>query len=248
MPRYKLTIEYDGTPYFGFQAQENNLRTVQETIETAVKRFCGESLRVRVAGRTDTGVHATGQVIHLDLTRDWPADTVRDALNAYLRNDDEPIAVLTSEVVGADFDARYSAKARHYLYRIIDRRGALALDRDRAWHATRPLDVDLMNAAAERLIGTHDFTTFRCARCQAKSPIKTLDRLSVRRDGQLVEVRASARSFLHNQVRSMVGALRSAGEGRISADDVTRVLEARDRKQCPALAPPGGLYLIGVDY
>ncbi|MFZ1892554.1 MAG: tRNA pseudouridine(38-40) synthase TruA [Rhodoplanes sp.] len=245
MPRYKLVIEYDGAPFVGWQVQENGV-SVQAALEAAVAAFCGESISVRGAGRTDAGVHALGQVAHLDLTREWDADTVRDAINAHLKP--HPIAVLSAEIVTATFDARFSALKRHYLYRIVNRRAPLALEAARAWRVARPLDAQAMNAAAQNLVGRHDFTTFRAAECQAKSPVKTLDRLDVERSGEHVRIHASARSFLHHQVRSMVGSLALVGEGKWSPDDLARALEARDRKACGPVAPPDGLYLVGVDY
>jgi tRNA pseudouridine38-40 synthase len=245
MPRYKLTIEYDGAPFVGWQAQENGL-SVQAVLAAAITAFCGEAAEVRGAGRTDAGVHATGQVAHVDLARSWDTDTVRDAINAHLRP--HPVAVLAAEVAAADFDARFSATRRHYRYRIVNRRADLALDRRHAWRIGRPLDAGAMRAAAQRLVGKHDFTTFRAAECQAKSPVKTLDRLDVDRDGEEIFIHASARSFLHTQVRSMVGSLALVGEGRWSGDDLARALNAKDRTACGPVAPPDGLYLVRVDY
>lgn len=250
MPRYRLTIEYDGTPYVGWQFQANG-PSVQGALEDAFLRLAAGRIVVKGAGRTDTGVHATGQVAHVDFPRDWPAEKLMDALNAHLKHAKDgphPIAILAVEIVGEDFDARFSAKARHYLYRIIDRRAPLALERHRAWHVRTRLDVDAMDAAAKRLLGTHDFTTFRAANCQAKSPLKTLDRLDVTRDGDVVEIRASARSFLHNQVRSMVGSLKLVGDGRWTADDLGAALEEADRTACGPVAPAAGLALVKVDY
>ena len=245
MPRYKLVIEYDGAPFVGWQVQDNGV-SVQAAFEAAVAAFCGESVSVRGAGRTDAGVHALGQVAHLDLTREWDADTVRDAINAHLKP--HPIAVLSAEIVAATFDARFSALKRHYLYRIVNRRAPLALEAARAWRVARPLDAEAMHTAAQNLVGRHDFTTFRAAECQAKSPVKTLDRLDVERSGEHVRIHASARSFLHHQVRSMVGSLALVGEGKWSPDDLARALESRNRKACGPVAPPDGLYLVGVDY
>jgi tRNA pseudouridine38-40 synthase len=245
MPRYKLTIEYDGAPFVGWQRQANG-RSVQGAVEAAVARLTGESVILRGAGRTDAGVHALGQVAHLDLARAWTGDKLRDALNAHLRPD--PVAILRAELVADGFDARFSALMRHYRYRIVARRAPLALDRGHAWLVTRRLDAVAMQRAAQRLVGTHDFTTFRSMECQAKSPVRTLERLDVFRRGDAIDVLASARSFLHNQVRSLVGTLKLAGEGKWSADDVQRALEARDRKACGPVAPPDGLYLVGVDY
>jgi tRNA pseudouridine38-40 synthase len=245
MPRYKLTIEYDGTPFVGWQVQDTGL-SVQGLLAAAVEAFCGERVEVRGAGRTDAGVHALGQVAHVDLTRAWDADTVRDAVTAHLRP--HPVAVLAAEAVPATFDARFSAVKRHYRYRIVNRRADLALARARAWRVGKPLDADAMHAAAQRLVGRHDFTTFRHVACQAKSPVKTLDQLDVARDGEHVVITAAARSFLHTQVRSMAGALVAVGEGRWSPDDLSAALAARDRAACAPLAPPEGLYLVRVDY
>ena len=245
MPRYKLTIEYDGTPFVGWQVQDNGA-SVQGAVADAVLAFAGERAAIAGAGRTDAGVHALGQVAHVDLAKDWPPDTVRDALNAHLRP--HPVAVLLAERVADDFDARFSAIRRHYRYRIINRRADLALDVQRAWRVPRPLDASAMQDAAQRLVGRHDFTTFRSTECQAKSPVKTLDRLDVTRHGDEVDVSAVARSFLHNQVRSMVGSLVHVGEGKWSADDLAAALDARDRAACGQVAPPDGLYLMQVDY
>jgi tRNA pseudouridine38-40 synthase len=245
MPRYKLIIEYDGGPFVGWQRQKNG-RTVQEAIEEAITAFSRGRVTLKGAGRTDAGVHALGQVAHVDLAKTWPAETVRDAVNAHLRP--EPISILSVEAVPDDFDARFSARKRHYLYRIVDRRAPLALDRDRAWSVPSRLDADAMHAAAQSLVGKHDFTTFRAAECQAKSPVKTLDRLDVSRHGDEIAVRATARSFLHNQVRSMVGTLKKVGEGRWSAKEVAAALAARDRARSGPVAPAHGLYLVAVDY
>ena len=248
MPRYRLTVEYDGTPYRGWQRQTNG-HSVQAAIETAVHAFCGDEVVLQVAGRTDSGVHAVAQVCHADLTRDWDAHRVREALNAKLFEAGERIVILGAQKVGEEFHARFSAVRRHYLYRIINRRPPLALERNRAWWVKKgEIDVAVMHAAAQVLIGTHDFTTFRAAQCQAKSPVKTLDRLDCTRNGAVIEVRATARSFLHNQVRSMVGSIKLVGEHRWSKDDLKTVLEARDHAACGALAPACGLYLVGVDY
>jgi tRNA pseudouridine38-40 synthase len=245
MPRYKLTIEYDGTPFVGWQVQDNGM-SVQGVVTDAVSAFAGERTIVAGAGRTDAGVHALGQVAHIDLAKDWEADTVRDALNAHLRP--HPVAVLTAEQVADDFDARFSAIKRLYLYRIVNRRADLALDQLRAWRVPRPLDSSAMHKAAQKLVGRHDFTTFRSSECQAKSPVKTLDRLDVARDGDEVRITAMARSFLHNQVRSMVGSLIHVGEGKWSAADLSAALAARDRTACGQVAPPQGLYLVRVEY
>ncbi|MCB1482250.1 MAG: tRNA pseudouridine(38-40) synthase TruA [Rhodobiaceae bacterium] len=245
MPRYKLTIEYDGTPFLGWQMQADG-RTVQGVLAEALKKFSGEGVIPGGAGRTDTGVHALGQVAHVDLEKAWPTDTVRDALNAHLRPD--PVSILSAEIVSDDFDARFSATARHYRYLIVNRRPPLALMANRAWLVHVPLDADAMADAAQVLIGNHDFTTFRAAACQAKSPVKTLDTLTVRRSGETVIIEAKARSFLHHQVRSFAGALKFVGEGKWTKRDLREALEARDRAQCPPLAPSAGLYLVQVDY
>jgi tRNA pseudouridine38-40 synthase len=245
MPRYKLTLEYDGTPFVGWQLQDGQM-SVQGRLAQAIKDFSGEDIVPRGAGRTDAGVHATGQVAHFDLAKDWEVGKVRDALNAQLRP--EPISVLLCERAADDFDARFSAKARHYVYRIIDRRAPLALERNRAWGVFRRLDANAMHDAAQVLVGHHDFTTFRSTECQAASPEKTLDRLDVSRHGEVIRVEASARSFLHNQVRSMVGSLKAVGEGRWTKADLEEALKACDRAACGPVAPPHGLYLVRVDY
>lgn len=247
MPRYRIDLEYDGTPYAGWQRQAGQ-RSVQAAVEQAIAAFCGEQVTIRGAGRTDAGVHAAGQVAHFDLARDWPAERVMGALNAHLAMAGETVAVIASATIPDTFDARFSATARHYLYRIVNRRAPPVLERKRAWHISRRLDAGAMHKAAQALVGKHDFTTFRSVQCQAKSPVKTLDRLDVTRNGELIEIRASARSFLHNQVRSMVGTLAKAGDGSWSAADVRAALEAADRAACGPVAPPEGLYLVKVDY
>ncbi|MFN8831804.1 MAG: tRNA pseudouridine(38-40) synthase TruA [Labrys sp. (in: a-proteobacteria)] len=247
MPRYRLLIEYHGGPYAGWQRQAN-APTVQQAIEEAFEAFCGEPVRLQGAGRTDAGVHASGQVGSVQLTKDWRTDRVRDALNAHLTLREDRIAILSVENVPETFDARFSATGRHYLYRILDRRPPVAIDADRVWHCRKPLDAAAMHDAAQRLLGHHDFTTFRSADCQSESPVKTLRQLDVHRVGAEIHVFAHAKSFLHNQVRSMVGSLRRVGDGSWSADDLVAVLEARDRARCAALAPPHGLYLTKVDY
>lgn len=247
MPRYRLDIEYDGSPYAGWQRQAGQ-PSVQEAIERAIKGFSGQEVTIRGAGRTDAGVHAVGQVAHVDLDKDWPADTVRDAINAHLQMAGETVSVIEAQPAAGDFDARFSALARHYLYRIVNRRARLALDEKRAWWVPKRLDAAMMHSAAQVLVGKHDFTTFRSIQCQAKSPVKTLDRLDVSVDGDVIEVRASARSFLHNQVRSMVGSLKRVGEGAWTATDLQAALQSRDRAACGPVAPPDGLYLMRVDY
>lgn len=244
MARHKLTIEYDGRPFVGWQRQANGM-SVQQALEEAVARIDAPA-RINGAGRTDAGVHATGQVAHVDLAKSWTGDKLRAALNAHLRA--WPVAVLEAEPVAADFDARFSAVKRHYVYRILARRAPPSFSRGLIWHVARRLDADAMHAAAARLLGRHDFTTFRAAECQAHSPVRTLERLDVRRCDETIEIFASARSFLHHQVRSLVGSLEHVGSGKWSADDLEEALLARDRARCGQVAPPDGLYLIGVDY
>jgi tRNA pseudouridine38-40 synthase len=244
MPRYKLIVEYDGRPFAGWQIQADQL-TVQGLLTAAVEALSGDKTLVQGAGRTDAGVHARAQVAHADLTKEWDTDTIRDALNAHLRP--HPIAILAAERAADDFNARTSAIRRHYLYRIINRRADLTLEAGRAWRVPRPLDAAAMHKAAQRLIGKHDFTTFRSTECQAKSPVKTLDILKVERSDEDVYVIAVARSFLHNQVRSMVGSLVPVGEGKWSPDDLAKALEARDRAACGPVAPPDGLDLTKVE-
>jgi tRNA pseudouridine38-40 synthase len=245
MPRYRLTLEYDGGPYNGFQAQADQ-PTVQASVERAVLAFSGEAVRVHAAGRTDTGVHAAGQVAHIDLAKDWRADVVMNALNAHLAG--EPIVVLGAAVAAGDWHARFSATRRRYLYRILNRAAPPALERGKAWHVKRDLDAPAMHAAAQALVGQHDFTTFRDAACQAMTPVKTLDEARVWREGEEVRLAFVARSFLHRQVRSMTGSLAEVGLGRWSAADFRAALEARDRKACGPVAPPQGLCLMAVEY
>jgi tRNA pseudouridine38-40 synthase len=245
MPRYRLDLEYDGGPYKGFQAQ-GALPTVQGSIERAVKAFCGETLRLQAAGRTDTGVHALHQVVHIDLAREWRPEVVRDALNAHLVP--EPIAVTAASLAPEGFHARFSAKARRYLYRIVNRIAPPSLEKGRVWHVKKPLDVAAMGEAALALVGHHDFTTFRDADCQAKTPMKTLDVAEVWREGEEVRLAFAARSFLHRQVRSMTGSLAEVGAGRWTPADLKAALEAADRTACGPVAPAEGLYLAGVEY
>ncbi len=247
MPRFRLTIEYDGTPYVGWQRQDNG-PSVQGAIEKAGPKFCGHAITVKGAGRTDAGVHARGQVAHVDFDKDWNADTVRDALNAHMGKAGERVVILNAEPVSDEFDARFSALTRHYLYRMINRRVPLALDRSRALWVPKPLNADAMHDAAQRLVGRHDFTTFRSSQCQANSPVRTLELMDVTRDGDVVEIRASARSFLHNQIRSFAGTLRMVGEGHWTPDDVAAALTSRDRSNCGPVAGPQGLYFMRVDY
>ena len=245
MPRFRLTLEYDGGPYNGFQAQADQ-PTVQGSLERAVTAFCGETVRVHAAGRTDTGVHATGQVVHIDLSKAWPAETVRNALNAHLRG--EPIVVLDAAVAAEGWHARFTATERRYRYRILNRVSPPGLERGHVWHVKNPLDAEAMHAAAQVLVGLHDFTTFRDVACQAKSPVKTLDVATVARRGDEVVLVFEARSFLHRQVRSMTGSIAEVGLGRWTAADLRAALEARDRKACGQVAPADGLYLTGVSY
>ena len=245
MPRYRIVIEYDGTPFLGWQRQAQGV-SVQGALEDALVRFSGEQAAVRGAGRTDAGVHALGQVAHFDLAKEWDPFRVREALNFHLKP--APVVVLDCTIAGADFDARYSATARHYRYRILNRRAPPALERDRVWWVAVPLDHAAMAGAARHLLGRHDFTTFRAAQCQANSPLRTLDRLEVVRYGEEIVVMASARSFLHNQVRSMVGSLKLVGDGKWRADDLAAALAACDRAACGPVATAAGLYLERVDY
>jgi len=245
MPRYRVILEYDGTPFVGWQMQAQGA-SVQGRLAEAVRAFAGETVSPRGAGRTDAGVHALGQVAHFDLAREWPPDTVRAAVNFHLRPD--PIAVLDCTIVAGSFDARFSALARHYRYRILARPAPPVLDRDRVWWVPQPLVAAAMGEAAQLLVGRHDFTTFRAAACQARSPVKTLDRLEVAPSGAEIVIEASARSFLHNQVRSMVGSLKLVGAGKWSLGDLAAALAARDRAACGPVAPARGLYLARVDY
>ena len=245
MPRYKLLLEYDGGPYNGFQAQAGQ-PSVQSSLERAVAAFCGETPRVHVAGRTDSGVHATGQVAHFEVQKAWPAAVVRNAINAHLVP--EPISVIEATIEADDFHARFSAKGRRYIYRILNRHSPPALDQGRVWHVKAPLNAEAMHTAAQRLIGLHDFTTFRDVRCQAKSPVKTLDEARVWRAGEEIFLEFASRSFLHRQVRSMTGSLVDVGTGRWTADNLQAALQAADRTRCGQVAPAQGLYLTRVEY
>ncbi len=245
MPRYRLLVEYDGRPFNGFQRQAAQ-PSVQGSLERAIAAFSGEEATIHAAGRTDSGVHALGQVAHFDTERAWPARTVREAINAHLGS--EPISVLEAEEADGEFHARFSAKGRRYLYRILNRGAPPALDRGRVWHVKKPLDAETMDAAAQALVGQHDFTTFRDAACQSKSPVKTLDLVRIQRDGEEVRLEFHARSFLHRQVRSMTGTLAEVGAGRWSSTDVAAALAAKDRAACGPVAPAEGLYLAAVEY
>jgi tRNA pseudouridine38-40 synthase len=245
MPRYRLTIEYDGRGLCGWQRQANG-PSVQQALETAVEKFCGERISVFGAGRTDAGVHALAQTAHLDLSREISGEVLRGALNHYLRP--LSISVLGAEIACADFNARLSAVARRYRYRILNRRAPPALDRGRVWHVASPLDAEAMQQGARHLLGRHDFSTFRDSLCQAKSPVKTLDGFAVDRVGDEIQIEARARSFLHRQVRNMVGTLQLVGLGRWSPAVVAAALAARDRRAGGPTAPPDGLYLVEIHY
>lgn len=245
MTRFKLVLEYDGGPFVGWQRQDNG-PSVQQALEEAVLGFCGETVTSHAAGRTDAGVHALGQVVHIDLKREVRPDKLCDALNAHLRP--APVAVLSAEAAAPDFHARYSALRRTYLYRIVNRRAPLALDGGRAWFVPRPLDAEAMHAAAQALVGKHDFSSFRAAECQAKSPVKTLERLDVARLGEEVQIEARAPSFLHRQVRNLVGSLALVGQGKWDRAKLAAVLAAKDRTAAGPAAPAEGLYLVSVDY
>jgi len=245
MPRYRVTLEYAGEGFVGWQRQENGM-SVQQALEEALENLTGEAPRVFAAGRTDAGVHASGQVAHFDLAREWPLKALRDGSNHHLKP--HPAAVLEAREAPPDFDARFSAIRRRYRYRILNRRSPPVLERGRVWFFAKPLDEAAMQAAADRLTGHHDFTSFRSVQCQAKSPVKTLDRLEVWRMGEEIAIEAEARSFLHNQVRILVGTLARVGEGAWTADDVAAALAARDRAAAGLTAPPQGLCLVEVDY
>ena len=243
--RYRLTIEYDGGPFVGWQRQ-NDAASVQGALEAAIEKLSGERVTVTGAGRTDAGVHALGQVAHFDLVKEFDAGKVRDALNHYLRPD--PVVVLDAQVADSEFHARFSATSRHYLFRILNRRAPPALDDGRVWHISPKLDAEAMHAAAQFLVGQHDFTTFRAAECQSNSPVKTLDRLDVSARADEIHIEALARSFLHHQIRSFAGTLKLVGEGKWTPRDVQKALDARDRSACGPVSPPEGLYLVKVDY
>lgn len=245
MSRYRIWIEFDGTPFMGLQRQSHG-PSVQQALEEAIKAITGEDVVVAAAGRTDAGVHALAMQAHFDSERGLDPFRMMEALNARLRP--APIAILDCTIVPDDWHARFSCIGRHYVYRILNRRAAPALERDRCWHIKRPMDHERMHDAAGVLLGSHDFTTFRSVHCQAQSPVKTLDRLDVTRNGDVILVRAAARSFLHHQVRSMVGCLAMVGQGQWTADDLADALEARDRRALGLNAPPQGLYFAGAIY
>jgi tRNA pseudouridine38-40 synthase len=245
MPRYRITIEYDGTPFVGWQEQAEGL-SVQSVLQDAIFKFCGERVVVKGAGRTDSGVHALGQVAHFDLTKDWDPFRVQAALNYHVKP--APISILAAEVAHSEFDARFSATRRHYRYRILTRRAPPALDANRVWWLVHELDSEAMHEAAQGILGRHDFTTFRSAHCQASSALRTLDQLDVTRHGEEIWIETSARSFLHNQVRSMAGTLKLVGEGKMSVKGFRSALDSKDRAKCGMVAPPQALYLMRVDY
>lgn len=249
MPRYALKIEYDGSPFAGWQRQ-SGLPSVQEAVETALKKLDADVTSIAAAGRTDTGVHATGQVAHCDLRRDWDPFRLMEALNHHLRPD--PVAILAVAPVTEDFHARFSAIERRYLFRLLSRRAPATHDRGLVWRVPHPLDLAAMQAGAAHLVGRHDFTTFRAAQCQAASPVKTLDEIAVTAHpvpgGTEFRFRLRARSFLHNQVRSIVGTLERVGAGGWTPEAVKTALEARDRAACGPVCPPQGLYLTDVIY
>jgi tRNA pseudouridine38-40 synthase len=245
MQRYKLILAYHGAAYCGWQRQVD-LMSVQQALEIAFKSFCGEDVTTIAAGRTDAGVHACGQVVHLDLAKDWREDVVRDAVNQYLVND--RIAIIRVQKVDENFHARFSATSRHYIYKMLNRRAPPVFERGLVWHLKRKVDVTAMNVAAKHLIGRHDFSTFRDAECQAESPVRNMDRFDVIQEGEMVYFHLSARAFLHRQVRSMVGSLEHVGSGKWSADDLVKALKAQNRSACGAVAPSDGLYLERVEY
>lgn len=243
--RYRLVIEYDGGPFVGWQRQDNG-PSVQGAIEDAVYRFCGERVTLFAAGRTDAGVHALGQVAHCDLAKATTPDKLRDAVNAHLRP--APVSILKAELAAPEFHARFDAIKRAYRYVILDRRAPPAVMRGRVWHVRRELDAHAMQDAAQHLVGRHDFTTFRAAECQAASPVRTLDLLQVRRDGETIVIEAEARSFLHHQIRSITGSLKLVGDRKWQPERMAQILAARDRSACGPVAPPDGLYLTRVEY
>lgn len=253
MPRYKLTIEYDGTNYYGWQKQPE-LRSVQQTLEEALAHFTQHKCSTITAGRTDAGVHALGQIVHVDLEKTWRVEKIQEAANGILKFNKHSIAVVDAQEVDDKFDARFSATKRHYRYRIVNRRANITVDHNRVWHVRKPIDPDAMHDAAKVLLGRHDFSTFRSRDCQARSPIRTLDQLDVRvinggyYGGSEIEILCSSRAFLHSQVRSLVGSLKLVGEGRWCKSDLQTALEAKDRKACAPVAPACGLYLMEVDY
>jgi len=245
MPRYKLIIEYDGTGFFGWQAQAE-ATTVQGVLEAAVELLHSQKITVHGAGRTDTGVHALAQVAHFDAPKEWDPFVLCNAINGNVRP--HAVSVVSAEVVPETFEARFSATKRRYLYRVLNRRAPPTIDKTHVWHVPMDLNVDAMHEGAQHLVGKHDFTTFRAAECQSPSPVKTIDRLDVMRFDEMIEIRAEARSFLHHQVRSIVGSLVRVGQGKWHPIEMKRALEARDRSRCGPVCPPDGLYLVEVLY
>lgn len=245
MPDYRILIEYDGRDFVGWQRQKNDI-SVQQCIEDALFKFCGENVRIQGAGRTDAGVHALGQVANFSLQSHWKPHVVMNAVNFHLKPNS--IAILACDESDREFNARFSATGRHYRYRIINRRAPLTVDDGLAWLFKRSLDEEAMHEAAQILVGRHDFTSFRAVACQAKSPLRTLDKLEVSRQGDEILIRTSAQSFLHNQVRAMVGSLSLVGTGQWQTRDLIQALEAKDRQAAGPNAPPHGLYLTAVDY
>jgi tRNA pseudouridine38-40 synthase len=245
MTRWRLTIEFDGGPFMGWQRQDHG-PSVQEAVERAIERMTGERVSVHAAGRTDAGVHAIAMSAHVDLARDFTRHRLREGINSLVRP--EPVSVTEVTEVADDWHARFSCIGRRYQYRILNRRAPPALDRGRVWHLAVPMDVDAMAEGAAHLVGLHDFTTFRSVHCQSDSPVKTLDRLSVERTGEEIVIRAAARSFLHHQVRSMVGCLAMVGRGQWRPEDIKRALDAADRAALGLNAPPHGLYFVEAVY
>ncbi len=249
MQRYKLTIEYDGMGFVGWQRQKNGLG-IQQCFEEAIEKFCGETVTVFAAGRTDTGVHALGQIAHFDIAKETDSDTVRDALNYHLKG--VAVSVVSAEAVGEDFHSRFSAQQRAYVYRIVNRRGPVSIKKGRVWWVPIKLDIAAMHEASQLLLGKHDFSTFRAAYCQADGPVKTLDAIGVERVqgmmGDEIHLHVRARSFLYHQVRNFAGSLKLVGEGRWSVDDFKRAFEAADRRKGGPTAPPEGLYFVEVVY
>ena len=246
MPRYKLTIEYDGTDYIGWQKQKDHSPSVQGCLIKAFRLFCHHDVNVYGSGRTDAGVHATGQIAHVDLEKEWPLHTIREAVNAYLRP--HAIVLLSVEKVPDTFHARFSATQRHYIYRLIRRPAELTIDRTTAWHVRRPLNIEEMKKGAALLLGSHDFTSFRATECQSKSPFKTLDQFDLVQDGNEIKAFVSSRSFLHHQVRNMMGTLVWIGKGKMKPEDIPDILAAKKREAAGPTAPAHGLYLTRVEY
>lgn len=245
MPRYKCTIEYDGTNFCGWQKQPHS-PSVQQTIETAIQLFCGEKIDIHAAGRTDAGVHATAQVIHFDLARGHNPYRIMGAINHHI--DPQNVCVISAEEVADDFHARYSAKKRYYVYKIINRRAPLVIAANRAWHVPTPLNAELMQEAASHLIGLHDFTSLRDTECQSKSPVKTLDEVRIERENDEIKIYVSAKSFLHHMVRNITGTLKLVGEGKWQPEYINEILAAKDRRKAGPTAPAYGLYLTKIDY